>query len=720
MTRRIHIGLLCCLIAFSISAEAASDTGLFTAVTTPTEICDNGLDDDGDGLIDCYDPDCCGIAPCDLEYYDPCALRCVEEWQSQALSVRREWTSGDNNWHPYNTPVVVDMDGDGEVEIIGNKGRWNGFVAYKNLLVLDPYDGTVKAEINTPWFRHVAASLCAGDVDSDGKSELFFQISSDWNNPEDIRGRMACYYFDGNNYVEKWKSSQAVPGGIPSLADINEDGVPELIIGKYILNSQTGVLLVHGPENGGDGNGLSVAADVLPDDFCEYCDHKELITGSEVYAIALNVNDPAQNKMERIRRVFSGNGNQGDGFTALADMDGDGDLDAVVNSPNDGESTTTLYVWDLQEEVVFDHAIIPATTESHSSLPAIRDINHDGLPEVVVSASHSLQLYNFIDMRLEEQWNIETTDWSSRSGALVFDLNGDGFFEILHRDEKTFRIINADNGRTLFQDSCQSSNLYEYPITVDIDNDGSTEILCSCESELRVYGSDSAPWVSTRNIWNQYAYRYTNINDDGTIPTVQQSPQIPGNRFNGSLLQYANEFNQSVLRIDLQRDTVLQLGQSVPLPLEVESSDPVVYRWSASDALDCLDCQTPLATPASSETYQVMVSNEAGCTTAAEISLKVVSCGKGDIAIPNAFTPDNDGRNDRFEVYVKNDLSPEGFIQIYNRWGKLVFQADNLRTGWDGRIGGRLAPEEMYTIVVGFTCHDGVESILSGELYLIR
>jgi len=718
MSKGIYLNLICWIIITSTVTDALSVPD--SSMPPPTEICDNGIDDDGDGLIDCYDPDCCGIAPCDAQYYDPCAVHCVEAWEPQVLAVRREWTTTGNNWHPYNTPIVIDMDGDGEVEVIGNKGTWNGFVDYKNLLVLDSYDGSVKAEINTPWFRHVATSLCAGDVDLDGKSELFFQISSAWNNPEDIRGRIACYYFDGNNYVEKWKSAYPVPNGIPSLSDLNEDGIPELVIGKYMLNSLTGDLLLQGPESGNDGNGLSVAADVLPDGFCDLCQHKELVVGSEVYAIHIDADNPALSQMERISRVFSGSGSQGDGFTALADMDGDGDLDGVVNSPDEGENTTTLYVWDLQEQVIFDHVVIPATTESHSSLPAIRDIDHDGLPEIVVSASHSLQLFNFIDHQLEEQWQIETTDWSSRSGALIFDLNGDGFFEVLHRDESVFNILSADNGDILFQDSCQSSNLYEYPITVDVDGDGATEILCSCESELRVYGSANAPWVSTRNLWNQYAYRYTNINDDGTIPSIQQAPQIPGNRFNGSLLQYANEFDQSVLRIELPQDTIIQLGQSIELPLSVVSSDPVNYHWISDDDLDCSNCQSPVVAPSEHQLYQVMVSNEAGCSTTAAINIQVISCDKTDIAIPNVFTPDNDGRNDIFEVYVRNNLNPVGFIQIFNRWGNLVFVADDLTNGWDGMIGGKSAPAEMYTIKVGFTCADGVQTVIGGELYLIR
>lgn len=685
----------------------------------PTEICDNGLDDDGDGLIDCYDPDCCGANECQYAYYDPCALECVEDFTPELFSVTPEWTSITNNWHPYNTPIVMDFDGDGETEIIGNKGTWQGLIEYKNLLVLDSYDGSVKAEIQTPWFRHVGTTLCAGDVDLDGASEIFFRISEAFRNDEAIRGKMICYYFNGSTYQQKWMSSEKVADGIPSLNDLNQDGTPELIIGKTILNSQTGEILLKGPENGADGNGISIIADVLPDDYCGFCKYQELVVGNEVYALYFDENNPADNRMILANQVFSGSGNQGDGFTVLADMDLDGDLDAVVNSAN-GETTTTLYVWDIQQPVIMDHVTIVATTQGHASIPSVRDIDQDGFPEVVVSSSNSLQLYSFKDQFFSNEWQIETSDWSSRSGAPMFDLNGDGFFEVLHRDQEIFRIISAIDGTVLFKDSCRSNNLYEYPVVVDIDQDGAAEVLCSCENELRVYGSNSAPWVSTRGIWNQYNYQYTNVNDDGTIPAIAQLPQSPDFRFNGSLLQYSNAFETSLLSVNFNLDTTIQTGESVLLNPLVNTSAPVSFLWSPADFLDCDNCSRVVATPMENQAYSLVVTNAAGCSATGTAMIQLVNCGKSEVAIPNAFTPDNDGRNDVFTVYLQPEISPKGFIRIFNRWGKLVFSANSLSATWDGNIKGKLAPSELYFSQIGFTCDDGIQEVINGELYLIR
>ncbi len=706
------------LISCFFLAKAGLTADLF-ALLPPAEICDNGIDDDGDGLIDCYDPDCCAADECQYSYYDPCAMECVEDFTPQAISVTREWTSNANNWHPYNTPIVMDFDGDGQTEIIGNKGTWQGLIEYKNLLVLDSYDGTVKAEIETPWFRHTGTTLCAGDVDLDGASEIFFRISGAFRNEEAIRGKMVCYSFDGNTYAQKWMSTETVSNGIPSLSDLNRDGIPELIIGNTILNSLTGDILLEGPADGANGNGISIVADVLPDEYCGYCKDEELIVGNEVYAIHLDEDNPSNNQLILANRVFSGSGNHGDGFTVLADMDMDGDLDAIINSANDG-TTSTLYVWDIQQPVIIDHVTIIATTEGHASIPAVRDINKDGSPEIVVSSSNSLQLFSFQDQLFSNQWAIETNDWSSRSGSPLFDLNGDGFFEVLHRDQEFFRILSATDGTVLFEDTCRSTNLYEYPVIVDIDEDGAAEILCSCENELRAYGSASSPWVSTRYIWNQYAYRYTNVNDDGTIPVTAQFPQIPRNRFNGSLLQYSNEFEKSLLSVNFDLDTTIQQGQSVLLNPLVNTSEPVSFSWSPSDYLNCDNCREVVATPMENQEYELLITNAAGCSASGTATIQLVSCGKSEIAIPNAFTPDNDGHNDVFEVYLKPSINPQGFIRIFNRWGNLVFSANNLQATWDGNFNGKLAPSELYLLQIGFTCDDGIQQVINGELYLLR
>jgi gliding motility-associated-like protein len=59
------------------------------------------------------------------------------------------------------------------------------------------------------------------------------------------------------------------------------------------------------------------------------------------------------------------------------------------------------------------------------------------------------------------------------------------------------------------------------------------------------------------------------------------------------------------------------------------------------------------------------------------------------IYIPNAFTPDNNSRNDVFKPLIFGDLVKYEF-HVYNRWGQQVFHSTDIRKGWDGIYQGSL------------------------------
>lgn len=64
------------------------------------------------------------------------------------------------------------------------------------------------------------------------------------------------------------------------------------------------------------------------------------------------------------------------------------------------------------------------------------------------------------------------------------------------------------------------------------------------------------------------------------------------------------------------------------------------------------------------------------------------------IYIPNSFTPNGDGLNDMFGAYGEAIL--EFNMQIYNRWGQMIFEADNFSTKWDGTYEGTMVPQGSY------------------------
>ena len=95
--------------------------------------------------------------------------------------------------------------------------------------------------------------------------------------------------------------------------------------------------------------------------------------------------------------------------------------------------------------------------------------------------------------------------------------------------------------------------------------------------------------------------------------------------------------------------------------------------------------------------YSWPVINNAGCTRdTVRITLTLIEEPECDrFFMPNAFTPNGDGRNDDFSW--KGDCKPEEFhLEIHNRYGQVVFSTSNPYASWDGKGINGLATEDIY------------------------
>ncbi|MEH3114073.1 Ig-like domain-containing protein [Pedobacter terrae] len=88
------------------------------------------------------------------------------------------------------------------------------------------------------------------------------------------------------------------------------------------------------------------------------------------------------------------------------------------------------------------------------------------------------------------------------------------------------------------------------------------------------------------------------------------------------------------------------------------------------------------------------------------------------VYIPNAFTPNNDGKNDVFLVYGNTISSAK--MSIYTQWGQLIFQSDNVANGWDGTFKGVNQQNGVYVYMVDITFSNGTTSMRKGTVTLIR
>lgn len=98
-----------------------------------------------------------------------------------------------------------------------------------------------------------------------------------------------------------------------------------------------------------------------------------------------------------------------------------------------------------------------------------------------------------------------------------------------------------------------------------------------------------------------------------------------------------------------------------------------------------------------------------------EVNIRPGLC---DIYFPSGFTPNGDGKNDQFKP--ETNLRPLTFnLQVYNRWGQLVFTSSDIRTGWDGTIGGKRVDSGVFVYHASYTVR-GIQKAIRGLITLIR
>ena len=89
------------------------------------------------------------------------------------------------------------------------------------------------------------------------------------------------------------------------------------------------------------------------------------------------------------------------------------------------------------------------------------------------------------------------------------------------------------------------------------------------------------------------------------------------------------------------------------------------------------------------------------------------------IYAPNAFSPDGDGFNDVFKVSGQGIIDFE--MEIFNRWGQMVFKSSNINQKWDGTFRGKDLPTGTYIYKIKIITHgENQKSVKSGTISLVR
>jgi len=171
-------------------------------------------------------------------------------------------------------------------------------------------------------------------------------------------------------------------------------------------------------------------------------------------------------------------------------------------------------------------------------------------------------------------------------------------------------------------------------------------------------------------------------------------------------------------------DTTVNLG----FPAEISSfvlpfQRPVAISWSPTAALECVDCPSTTLLPLESDIYTITVIDSTGCIATDSVMITVNK--DRPIFIPNAFSPNFDGTNDIFTAYGNPGAEQIQIMRIFNRWGALMFEGENLplnsnTIGWNGVFNNQDMQPGVYVYYIVVDFIDGVSVAFEGDITIIR
>lgn len=173
--------------------------------------------------------------------------------------------------------------------------------------------------------------------------------------------------------------------------------------------------------------------------------------------------------------------------------------------------------------------------------------------------------------------------------------------------------------------------------------------------------------------------------------------------------------------VDMPHQIIIPSGSSDTIPASY-SNGVNRWAWTPQYALSCYNCPRPIANPRATTAYHVDFADTNGCRNSGDIEV-VVICKDANFYIPNTFSPNGDGNNDRFYPRGKG-LYLIKSLRIFNRWGEVVFEnrnfpANDATKGWDGTFKGAKAQPDVYIYQAEILCDNGELIKLSGNIALI-
>lgn len=181
-------------------------------------------------------------------------------------------------------------------------------------------------------------------------------------------------------------------------------------------------------------------------------------------------------------------------------------------------------------------------------------------------------------------------------------------------------------------------------------------------------------------------------------------------------------YNPPEPMLELGPDLTIELGELASIEAQTNLSDYTI-RWYIDgqlqgDTLPRLDTML-----LESAIIQAEIFDQNDCTT--EDALRITVNKEDPIFVPNAFSPNGDGLNEKLIVFGNASVESILEMRVFNRWGSLVyeaseFQPNDVSMGWDGFFRGKSAEPGVYVYSLSVKFIDGRTRVFGGDVALMR
>ncbi len=482
-------------------------------------------------------------------------------------------------------PQVLDFDCDGKAEVL----------VYNR--IFDAETGTIKLTLGNLTTSegtcvHVGKDYNAThSATGDAYANFSYTYDMDFDGTYDyVAGGMIYYDIDfkgnhklidvsGTNYSYAG-APQNVKDGHTGVADINGDGIPDVVVVRSSTTNSKIEIVVWDP------NLLVLNASGIP---------------------VKNTGTIQPKLLARLEFSMNGSDFGNHSYVYIGDIDGREQIDR-----NTGRKYRLPEIAVLAGE--FKYADSGTSTKTIARHPNLTEngLTIDTSPTRYSAASQN-ETYRNGDMiavtwdvnattpetRLKLSFALEHKDRSANTGFTLFDFDNDGIQEICYKDEQTIRIIKGnkpqiklgDNTATVFNQGLHCTTGFEYPVIADVNNDASAEIIVVANGSDANYDQSYEGYIQTFGfgdkgfkfapawpVWNQFMYSPFKIKPDLTVPTPEERITNPLQYKYARKVVHSNNTVDTLYSYQPFNGNIVQTAYFMDVPDANNSTDETFYE----------------------------------------------------------------------------------------------------------------------------------------------